>query len=35
MGNCYALKGKNSILDEPLIPMSQVMGTVNDLKEKQ
>jgi hypothetical protein len=35
MGNCYAfLNKKNSVLDEPLIPMSQVIGTVNELKEK-
>ena len=35
MGNCYAfLNRKKSVLDEPLIPMSQVIGTVNELKEK-
>lgn len=35
MGNCYAfLNKKKSVLDEPLIPMSQVIGTVNELKEK-
>ena len=35
MGNCYGfLQKKRSGLDEPLIPMSQVIGTVNELKEK-
>ena len=35
MGNCYAfLKEKKSNLDEPLIPMSQVISTVNDLKDR-
>lgn len=35
MGNCFAfIKKSKNVLDEPLIPMSQVMGTVNDLKER-
>ena len=35
MGNCYGFIQKSrSQLDEPLIPMSQVIGTVNELKEK-
>ena len=35
MGNCYSfIKKKNNDLDEPLIPMSQVIGTVNELKDR-
>ena len=35
MGNCYAfLKRKDNLLEQPLMPMSQVIGTVNELKEK-